>query len=77
MELYPEGSELPATGKELNKPAKIIFYNWTIPKKYQKNPEPYRRKLEEWARSKDAELVTFNSELGEVSIDVKNFDFNS
>ena len=76
MELYPKGSELPEVGKELNKPARIIFYNWGVPKKYKNNPDPYKRKLEKWARSKNAELITFDHELAEVCVDVKCFDFN-
>jgi len=77
VELYPENDSLPEVGQELNKPARIVFYNWNLPKKYQNEPSKYKRKLAEWSSSINADLEYYDEEKAEVSIKVKHFQLNT
>jgi hypothetical protein len=73
VEVYPEGVKIPPEGQGLNKPARIIFYNWSVPRKHQANPDRHKREILEWVNSLGAEFEYYDEDRGEVSIRVRSF----
>ncbi len=71
--MYPEGTDVPPAGEGLNKPATIVFYNWTLPRKYVSALDEYKGKLRRWAETKNAEFLYYDPDYAELSIKVESF----
>ena len=71
--MYPEGTDVPEVGEGLNKSATIVFYNWTLPRKYIGALGEYKEKLRRWAESRNAEFLYYDPDNAEFSIRVESF----
>lgn len=77
MELYPEEvyneSNKPAVGKELNKPALIVFHKFKIEENERLTKEKIIKKLRKWTKKCNMEFLNFDFEHGNLTTRVPNF----
>ena len=71
--MYPDRTAVPPLGKGLNKPATIVFLNWTLPTRYNRPLQEYKDKLKGWAESKNATFNYYDPNKAEFSIKVQHF----
>ena len=77
MELYPEEvyteENKPARGKELNKPALIVFHKFKIEETERVTREKIIKKVKHWTQKSNMEFINFDFDHGNLTTRVPYF----